>query len=155
MKRALFLLPLLLLASALWGVNWKLDHPLLSRSDRKLATSFSLARTADVFQQSCQQQACSANAYRKLGSLSELQIRQLRELLRLQNKSYGYGAGGVVLDIRLRNGRKAVDMILLSQTKQRTVVWDSRNGCSWFLHPRFEPRLRAFLDANLPQRLQP
>jgi len=153
-KRAVFLLPLLL-GGALWGVNWRLDHPPLSRSDRELATSFDLAQTADVFQQSCQQQACAANAYRKIGSLSALQTQRLRELLRVQNGSFGMYGAGTVLDIRLINKRRAVDLIQLCQTGQRTVVWDSMYRCSWYLHPRFEGRLRSFLDANLPQRLQP
>lgn len=43
MKRAL-LLPLLLLASVLWGVNWKLDHPPLTAPDQEFTR---LIRGAD------------------------------------------------------------------------------------------------------------
>lgn len=48
MKRVLFLLPLLVLASALWGVNWKLDHPPPTDADEEFQSQIQGVDTLEV-----------------------------------------------------------------------------------------------------------
>lgn len=76
MKRALFLIPVAL-GAALWGVNWKLDHPPQSRADVAFAR---LVGGADEVELSTFSGTVKT-------SLHGTQLGQLRDCLRFQDKS--------------------------------------------------------------------
>ena len=154
---------LFVVSAALWGVNWRLNHPPLSVADKEFRAAVSGADNVGVSQFSCQKQlACDASGTIHYLSLNAAQTRELIERLRFTNdQSIPFNAnepGTVTLDLVFRSKQRELMRYTLRETPHSIdvvhVIPSVIDAC-YRLHPRFEKSLRQFLDQIAPQRLQP
>ena len=165
MKRQPILLALalcLLTGAAIWGVNYRLDHPPLSRADKEFRALVAGADSVRASQYSCQTGNCYGNILYQHKPLNAAQTRALIERLRFtDDRRTLFNAqppGTVALVLTFQ--RQGADIISYT-------LWEAPDSCTlnhfiptiidstYRLHPRFVKPLRRTLDAYLPQGVRP
>lgn len=167
----LALAPLLVVGAALWGVNYRLDHPPLTKADREFRALVAGADSLEVRQLICLQANCSTYDHFKFRPLNAVQARGLVEQLRLVDSSLA--RSGIPSDrfhLRFLRRDKVLARFVLYQTISSSqlstrvddkppnamnvtmnVTYSNHN-----LNPRFEKSLRRYLKNQvLPQRIRP
>ena len=172
---------LIIVGAALWGVNYRLDHPPLSQVDKEFRAALAGADNAEINQYN----ARPVKGQKSVVTTCVLDAAQTRELLiehiRLGKPQKGISITPTVfLRIIFKRGEKQLASIQVNQTARQTEVlvpknfWTSASAQRSFftvrswgktlnltvltvhqLHPRSEKRLNRALDAYLPQRVRP
>ena len=164
MKRKPFLFALALLlviGAALWGVNYRLDHPPLSQADKEFRALVAGADSVEVGQTSCSpQQACFNVNWRSYGTLNADYTREIISLIRLKDAPQNEVLEGRPVYLRLTFAHEDKPLLSCELGQSSTfsqLFLESGEGFvySYSLHPRFEKPLRRALDAYLPQRIRP
>ena len=153
-----------IIGAALWGVNWHLDHPPLSDADKEFQAVVAGADSVGLSQFSCQKQmACAASGTLHYKTLNAAQTRALIADLRFAD---GQGAPNdsilvgqtVTLDLVFRHRGADLGVYSLCQTPRSSALTHVRAGkldANYRLRPRFDLKLRRFLEWAVPQRITP
>ena len=167
MKRKPILLAialLLVVGAALWGVNYRLDHPPLTQADEEFRALVAGADGVWSSQWACQGN-CDENWLIKYKPLDAMQTRELIENLRVvDGREYDSLAGDlsstghstVELELKFTRQGKPLASFLLLQTPGSSGIGKlpAFKGITK-INPRFNKRLNRVLDAYLPQRVRP
>ena len=154
---------LLVVGAALWDVNWRLDHPPLSKADKEFRALVAGADSIQIYQFSCQPRAsaCSANGMLFDVKLNATQMNELTDQLRFL-KVYPHFATpiqSIELNLGFRRRGKRIAYFQLDQTTKYSYLSHGLPnhivGETYQLNPRFNKRLTRALDAYLPQRIRP
>jgi len=159
MKRRPFLLAFalwFLIGAALWGVNWRLDHPPLSDADKEFRALVAGADETRVVRFTHEQKTIITHISSIHTTLNAIQTHELIESLRFVDSTAAptYPSRG---SIRLEFSRhgKALSWFDLTQTSTSSQLQCYAPPHLYNLNPRFEKPLRRTLDQVLPQRLRP
>ncbi len=167
MKRKPILLALALLlvvGAALWGVNYRLDHPPLTKADKEFRALVAGADGIEISQLQMNDMPQEGSPVR-LNSLNAAQTSQLIDLLRFSK----------ALSAMPNSGRGTIEFFNITFLKQgKGIAFCAREQspqgsafeCNtlpnaryphhkYQLNPRFNKRLNRALDAYLPQRIRP
>ena len=160
MKRKPLLLAialLLIVGAALWGVNYRLDHPPLTGADKEFRALVAGADSVEASQYSCQRRACATNYAIRFDPLNVTQTRHIIEELRFVSKiptTTMDSSQATMLKLEFRKGDKAVVRCTLWQSPNLNEM-STMQHASYRLNPRANKRLNRVLDAYLPQRIRP
>ncbi len=170
MKRKPLILALTLLlvvGAALWGVNYRLDHPPLTKADKEFRALVAGADSMKATQARCQNSSCVGDEQLKFGPLDAEQTRDVIDKIRVFDKEVSPSQNQKSIFINLsfyKKGRYLYGIILFQNATSSEIVKQVRgkNGYSfpsppmnYKLNPRFNKRLNRVLDAYLPQRVRP
>ena len=160
MKRKPLLFAIALLFSvgaALWGVNYRLDHPPLTKADKEFR-----ALVADVDGMRVSQLSFKSPTQYKtiqLGQLNGLQTREFIGQIRLVDSSVDLGkVKGITLNFLLNRQGRELDNLNIVQNPNSTQIFVADSNSTWHgyqVNPRFNKRLNRALNAYLPQRVRP
>ncbi len=165
----------LVVGAALWGVNYRLDHPPLTDADKEFRALVAGADEVQASQESCQRSTgCLKNSWIVYDPLNAAQTRNLTEQIRFSGdaetpmgtqwkKTY------VRLNLSFKQRGKEMAYLALLQDENSgllatpTKPFQFSTGGAWQnfvapthqIHPRFHKRLNRALDAYLPQRIRP
>ena len=163
---------LLVVGAALWGVNYRLDHPPLTKADKEFRALVASADSAKIDQYDTRNLVAGQNAVAATCVLSATQTRELVEQMRL-GKPQPAPSIPVTLPLKIifKHGDDELVDIQIDQSPGQTEVlvpknaWPSTSAQKFAptnlgltvyrLHPRFEKPFRRALDAYLPQRIRP
>ena len=168
MKRKLFaaLTSVALIGAALWGVNYRLDHPPLSQADKEFRALVAGADRVEV------REYRPRDSFVVHPALNVTQARELAEQLRLLDaiSSPLPTSSRSIIDLTFWKHNQRIADFSLDQTsrsswlivrtpgplsrRDRSVSMSSAYAI-YDLHPRFNKRLNRVLDAYLPQRVRP
>ena len=164
---------MLVVGAALWGVNWRLDHPPLTKADKEFRALVAGADSVQATQTSCQLQplsTCTNNRWIIYPPLNASQTRELTGVIRFsQYADPPVGTAWESRYVRLnlqfkRHGKELAYLAILQDDKTGLLVTcfepelASLNGFAaptYQINPRFNKRLNRALDAYLPQRVRP
>ena len=176
MKRKPILLAfalLLVVGAALWGVNYRLDHPPLTKADKEFRALVAGADSVSISQLNSIGVLSPSDRNKKLNAT---QTRQLIEKIRFLDKLASAGTfasamlpipkgwptpkGGIYILRFSRKGESLARCLLFQSEKESGIscpaLQDSKvPGSIHQLNPRFNKRLNRVLDAYLPQRIRP
>ena len=173
-KPILFAVALLLVVgAALWGVNYRLDHPPLTQADKEFRAMVAGADSVEIVQYT--PKPTTANGSVKHPSLNLTQTHELIEIIRLlkweSDQSPVSGTESFTTLVFFRDGKplRKCDLYLNQSSSQLLVEIKSgqfimqgssggmnrRMQMSFPINPRFNKRLNRLLDAYLPQRIRP
>ena len=165
-KLTLAIALLLIVGAALWGVNYRLDHPTippLTASDAEFRERVGSANKIYASQWSCQKNDCVNGEEIKYPALNQAQTQELLDCLRFTDEKVPtrfseIGATQIQLEFWI-NGRR-LDGYTIWQNPTRDVrsfviVKEYPNPSYYLLDPRFFRPLNRALDAYLPQRIRP
>ena len=170
MKRKPLILSIALLfvvGAALWGVNYRLDHPPLTKADKELRALLAGADSMRASQASCQNAPCLGGSKRvEFGPLNAQQTREIINNIRLLDKeiSPSQVKPAFINLLFFKNGKSIHNVILFQEPNSTEVIknWDGKKGnqnqflqTHYKLNPRFNKQLNRVLDAYLPQRIRP
>ena len=164
MKRKPLLLALALLlvvGAALWGVNYRLDHPPLTKADKGFRALVAGANRVEIVNN-----GGKGNSLAKQVELDEIQTRELIENIRLfDRRAIGLSSSGSSIILVFWKNNEMLNTFVLNQRRNSSEMlidlepMESRGGKSarsyYDLNPRFNKRLNRALDAYLPQRIRP
>lgn len=169
MKRKPILLALALLlvvGAALRSVNYRLDHPPLTKADKEFRALVAGADSMRATQASCQNAPCAASVELKFGPLNAEQTRDVISKIRLLDQEVSSSQElPVYINLMFYKNGKSLYNIVLFQTPSSSEIektWNGYEGNKYIfptvyqrLNPRFNKRLNRTLDAYLPQRIRP
>lgn len=149
---------LLVVGAALWGVNYRLDHPPLTQADKEFRALVAGADSIEASQQIVDSPIISLIPLKVLNS----ETRELLENMRFVKVEslIGLPKYGVDLDLEFRSKGKTQHCTLsqLSDPQGNVLTCGSQdeiNSRMFELNPRFNKSLNRALDAYLPQRVRP
>ena len=152
--------PLLLAAAlacvvgaALWGANWRLDHPPLLSEDKRFRAAVAGADSVETTQAVCADAACSRTRIvsTRLGAAQTRElIRHLRfvpfdGVARIGGKPPYYETG-----LKFMGGRRKLLEMSLAQSGGHSYLYAARPARNYKLSARFEKSLQSYLSRTLP-----
>ena len=155
---------LLVVGAALWGVNYRLDHPPMTKADKEFRALVAGADSLQVSQASCQDSACIKKRIIKYNPFNAAQTRELIEQLQFLDVSpseenslevLGNSQKCVVLRLDFSDSDGISTHMALFQTSKLGKIVGGPQDKTYYLNPRFNKRLNRVLDAYLPQRVRP
>ena len=166
-KPILFAIALLfVVGAALWGVNYRLDHPPippLTASDKEFQERIEGANKVYASQWSCQTMGCFGGEEIKYPALNQEQTQQFVDCLRFADEKVPtqfLGVGSTQIQLEFwRNGQRVETYTIWEKPTRDVhsiaVVKGHPNPRYYLLAPRFVRPLNRALDAYLPQRIRP
>ena len=159
---------LLVVGAALWGVNYRLDHPPLTQADKEFRALVAGADSMKATQASCQNSAsaCANSTELKFGPLNAEQTREIIGNIRpIGQEVSSSETPPIFINLMFyKNGKSLYNVVLFQSSKSSAVekTWDGYKSNKYIfptayyqLNPRFNKRLNRTLDAYLPQRVRP
>ena len=159
---------LFVVSAALWGANYRLNHPPLTKSDKEFRALVAGADSVEGSQFNCQKQsACAGAADVTYKPLNTTQTHELLEQIRLLDgdaQSQMKRQGIIYLNLTFsRKGKILYNVILNQSLKASELQWSGAEKTVispvpfyfYKINPRFNKRLNRALDAYLPQRIRP
>ena len=147
---------IVVLGAALWGVNWRLDHPPLSKSDREFRALVAGANSVHIYRNNFVLNPGIGLQPTTFYALGNAQTRQLLSKLRFSDESV-LGAPIESFVMEFRRGGKTVCYARLSQKPAATTLLTMNKGGQmreYKLQPRFAKRLESHLN-QLPAQSPP
>ena len=161
-KPLIFAIALLFVVGAtLWGVNYRLDHPPLTKADREFRALVAGADSVKASQASCQNASCPNGPKQvEFGPLNAQQTREIIDNIRLLDGEItpSYKKTVFINLTFLKEGEERYNVVLLQESDSTEIIktWNDKPGRPRYkLNPRFNKRLNRALDAYLPQRIRP
>ncbi len=158
-KPILFAIALLLVVgTALWGVNYRLDHPPLTKADEEFRVLVAGADSVEVGQTSCSpQQACLSATWLSYGALNAEHTRKIISQIRLEDAVPNRNFEGRPVYLRLTFTHIGQPLLAceLGQSPTLSLIFPEKGERYYSLSPRSHKRLNRTLDAYLPQRIRP
>ena len=146
---------LIFVGAALWGANWRLDHPPFSAADKRFRALVAGAGKVEIGRMSWPPTIGIGNPNR---TLDAAQTRALIERLRFVEVFPSVGtplSKGIVLwSLKFRRAPGKAVYFTLAQTPQHSVLTQINSAgaiAGYKLHPRFEKPLRAYLEKVGPR----
>ena len=142
---------LLIVGAALWGVNYRLDHPPLTKADKEFHALVAGANGVTI------EQMTPLYLHREI-ILNTEQTQELIQMLRfsdipveINSESPLYALNVTIITLNFRNNTKDLAQFGLFQTsKSSNFSSSSAPGDELYnLNPRSEKRLRRYLDRIL------
>ena len=169
-KPLLFAIALLLVVgAALWGVNYRLDHPPLTKADEEFRTLVAGADNVQVFQYNDIIPPPRSTFWNPPEHFEKpLNFNQTRELIdkiRLTSNEAEHNfcldtsSNTFVFDFQRQN-KELLSLTVWLPDKSHPkgialIRLPSSDSSAFTLNPRFNKRLNRALDAYLPQRIRP
>ena len=157
---------LLIVGAALWGVNYRLDHPPLSYTDKELRATIAGFDEVEIYEEFCDDTYCNDTSTNPV-RVKAAQAHELVKDLRLAEEKYSGGNWGggnspahYLIHLRFLKKKSSLCHIFLIPTNKgmRFVYQTPRGGVFMTVgnvNSRSTMRLNRALDAYLPQRVRP
>ena len=155
---------LLVVGAALWGVNYRLDHPPLTKADKEFRALVAGADSTEILYEKCCLGDSRSDGTIQFKNLDANQTTKFTENLRFFDDSSPAIFIGVGMHIRFFRQGKELSLFELNQISTLDnfshLVEDKQQFAPsvhqiFYLNPRFHKRLNRALDAYLPQRIRP
>ena len=159
MKRKLtFAIALLfIVGAALWGVNYRLDNPPLTKADKEFRALVAGADNVEIKTSVCQLPNCTRFARDEYRTLNADQTRELIESVRLIDRTPEQFSQNQLVSVSILTFKHQQKELLPEFGLNRMASWNEFHSGSgpYAVHPRFNKRLNRVLDAHLPQLIRP
>lgn len=159
MKRKPLLLALaliLIVSAALWGVNYRLDHPPLSEADKEFRALVAGASQIQLMRLASHPRTTGFLLTTDVKLLSSEQSQQFMGNLRLVDASAMPIKPLATTKLTFLREDKVVSRFLWLEASEESQLQRLDEPFNLYqLNPRFEKPLRRTLDAYLPQRIRP
>ena len=155
---------LLVVGAALWGVNYRLNHPPLTQADKEFRALVAGADGVEILYEKCCLGESRSDGTIQFQNLNAHQTRDFIESLRFLDDSPRINIIGFGMHIRFFRQSSELALIQLNQNLKSSnfshLVEDKQQSAPsvrqiFYLNPRFNKRLNRALDAYLPQRIRP
>ena len=147
----------LVIGAALWGVNYRLDHPPLTQADKEFRALVAGANSVEIKTSVCQLPNCTRFARDEYRTLNASQTRELIESIRLIGRTPEQFSQNRLVSVSIFTFKHQKKELLPEFALHRMASWNEFHSGSgpYAVNPRFNKRLNRALDAYLPQRLRP
>lgn len=152
---------ILVIGAALWGVNYRLDHPPLTKADKEFRAMVAGADRVQFWQWNCQPLAkCTTTNATYFKTLNDEQIGEIVSQMRLLDVQatpfVKDQANSLNFTFFFKHKGMRFSLNQKSRLGQITLeAGPSKPTKTYALNPRFNKRLNRALDAYLPQRIRP
>ena len=147
---------LFVVGAALWGVNYRLDHPPLTKADKEFRALVAGADEVRVNQQVMGEKTMHQQF---LKPLDAAQTQELIKALRFVDEEPKDTGNYVTLEVTFLRKHKKLYLLSLYQSQKATSFQELEYAGGiprvYNVNPRFNKRLNRVLDAYLPQRVRP
>ncbi len=145
---------MLIVGAALWGINWRLDHPPLTQADKEFREIVAGADSIKM-EQKDYAHFKPANAPTTIDqTLDATQTRQFIARVRLTDASTAFnGTGRSETRLIFRCQNQTISTFMLEEFKGSIQLRLSTGETPFYnLHPRFYKSMKLYLDEIAPQR---
>ena len=148
---------LIILGAALWGVNWRLDNPPLTKADKDFRASVAGADAVRLEQKDFSRSVAGQTPLSVDVTLDAEQTRELISLLQFSRVSQTFGQGRPLRMrlVFLRQNQKDVVFSLEEHVGSMQLTGRAVLAPAYGLSPRSAKHVRRFLDEVAPKRLHP
>ena len=145
----------LVLGAALWGANWRLDNPPLTKADKDFRTAVAGAGAVRLDQKDLLRSVAGQTPLSVDMTLDAEQTRELISILRFSRVFQIFSPRPITMRLFfLRQNQKDVVFSLEERVDSMQLTGRAVLAPAYGLSPRSAKRVRRFLDEVAPKRLQ-